>query len=490
MRTRVPLWNMGFMHDITSSASPHSPARNLPSRTHAGSTHLSGGHRDAGETAHPDDAQVAVASCSDEALVSDIRDCEAVSRSALARQLDLIAEAERRGLRSRDGARSTQVWLRELLNIAEHDAKTRMIVSRSTTTSTDPSGEQNPPELPSTTELLHHGQLSLAHARVIAEGIAKLPQSVPLEERAELETWLADRGRDLGPKDLRITGDHARYQLDQDGALKDEEYQVRARKLHIVTGGDRMTVLNGRIDRETGAKLRAALQPLAAPQPAIDGAHDPRTPEKRNADALETLLNKTLAGEQTSTEPGERPQITVTIDYDDLRSRLPDNENARPGTLEPGEEPLSPANTRRLACDAEVLPVLLGGQSRPLDVGRARRTAPAHIRTALLARDGQCAFPRCDRPPGLPEAHHIQHWADGGPTSVDNMVMLCGHHHRTVHAQGWGIDLSTGTPAFTPPAGTASGTGADPPPARPTIPSQTRGSGSPHRAFTAPAQLH
>lgn len=212
------------MRDITSSASPHSPARNLPSRAHAGSTHLSGGHRDAGKTAHPDDAQVAVASCSDEALVSDILDREAESRRALARQLDLIAEAERRGLRSRDGARSTQVWLRELLNIAEHDAKTRMIVSRSTTTtSTDPSGAQTPPELPSTTELLHDGQLSLAHARVIAEGLAKLPQSAPAGERTELETWLADRGRTLGPKDLRITSDHARYQLDQDGALKDEE---------------------------------------------------------------------------------------------------------------------------------------------------------------------------------------------------------------------------------------------------------------------------
>ena len=478
------------MRHVTSSASPHSPAGNLPAHAHVGSTPLSVRRRDAGETTHSDDAQTAITSRSDETLVSDIRDCEAVSRRAIARQLDLIAEGERRGLRTRDGARSTQVWLHELLNITEHDAKTRVIVSRSTTTSTDATGAQTTPELPTTTELLHDGQLSLAHGRVIAEGLAKLPQFVPAEERTELETWLADRGRALGPKDLRIASDRARYQLDQDGALKDEEHQVRARKLHIVTGGDGMTVLNGRIDRETGAKLRAALQPLAAPQPAIDGAHDPRTPEKRNADALETLLNTTLAGQQITAEGGERPQITVTVDYDDLRSRLSESETAHPGTLEPSEEPLSPANTRRIACDAEVLPVLLGGQSRPLDVGRARRTAPAHIRTALLARDGRCAFPRCDRPPGLPEAHHIQHWADGGPTSVDNMVMLCGHHHRTVHAQGWGIDLSTGAPAFTPPTGPPPEAEADPPPASPTVPSQTRGSPHAGLAPTAPVQLH
>ncbi len=425
----------------------------------------------------------------DEALVSEIRDCETTSRRALAQQLELIAEAEHRGLHTRDGARSTQVWLRELLNLAEQDAKTRTVVSRSTTPGTNSAGEQIPPELPTTAELLHRGQLSLAHGRVIAEGLAKLPQTVPVEERSEMETWLADQGRTLAPKKLRIASDRARYQLDQEGALRDEQYQVQARELHILTAQDGMTILNGRLDRETGAKLRAALEPLAAPQPAIDGAHDPRTPEKRNADALETLLNTTLAGSQLSTE-GERPQITVTIDYDDLRSRLSSNETARPGTLEPGEEPLSPTNTRRIACDAEVLPVVLGGQNRPLDVGRARRTAPAHIRTALLTRDGRCAFPQCDRPPGLPEAHHIQHWADGGPTSVDNMVMLCGHHHRTVHAQGWKIDLSTGAPTFTSPAEPSAASGPDPPPTSPTIPSQTRR--SPLRGVTpaAPCRLH
>lgn len=477
------------MRDATSGSSSNAPSRSLSSRTRNAdpTADIEGGlGKTPRDTAHSDpDPGVGNASRTDEALVSDIRDCEAVSRRALAQQLDLIAEAERRGLHSHDGARSTQVWLRELLNLAEQDAKTRTVVSRSTTTSTDSAGEKIPPELPTTAELLRRGQLSLAHGRVIAEGLAKLPQTVPAEERSELETWLADQGRTLGPKKLRIASDRARYQLDQDGALRDEQYQVQTRELHIVTAHDGMTVLNGRLDRETGAKLRAALEPLAAPQPALGGERDPRTPEKRNADALETLLTTTLAGEQLPAG-GERPQITVTIDHDDLRRRLPGDKT----TLEPGEEPLSPTNARRIACDAEILPVLLSGPSQPLDVGRTRRTAPAHIRTALLARDGRCAFPRCDRPPGLPEAHHIRHWADGGSTAVDNMVMLCGHHHRTVHAQGWKIDLSTGTPTFTSPTDPPTDTEAAPPPTTVTIPSQTRGSPGHDPAHAAQNRLH
>ncbi|SDW02547.1 protein of unknown function, partial [Saccharopolyspora shandongensis] len=126
------------------------------------------------------------------------------------------------------------------------------------------------------------------------------------------------------------------------------------------------------------------------------------------------------------------------------------NEDGMPGTLNT-ERAITAQNARRIACDAEVLPIALDGDSLPLDVGRAKRTAPTHIRTALLRRDGVCAFPGCDRPPGTPEAHHVQHWADGGATNLDNMVMLCAHHHRTLHNQRWEIAMCDGRPEFIPP---------------------------------------
>ena len=92
---------------------------------------------------------------------------------------------------------------------------------------------------------------------------------------------------------------------------------------------------------------------------------------------------------------------------------------------------------RRLACDASVTRVVLDPASRPLDVGRRSRVVPPAIRTALVVRDRGCAFPGCDRPPPWTDAHHVRHWADGGATSLDNLVLLCRRHHRTVHEGRW-----------------------------------------------------
>lgn len=91
--------------------------------------------------------------------------------------------------------------------------------------------------------------------------------------------------------------------------------------------------------------------------------------------------------------------------------------------------------------------------SRPLDVGRAERSVTAPMRAAVVARDRECAFPGCHRPPPWCVTHHIRHWADGGPTSLQNLVLLCGHHHRTVHHDGWRvwIEPGTGLPSVEPP---------------------------------------
>ena len=88
---------------------------------------------------------------------------------------------------------------------------------------------------------------------------------------------------------------------------------------------------------------------------------------------------------------------------------------------------------RRIACDARVIPVVLGSKGEPLDVGRASHTVPTAIRRAVIIRDRGCAFPGCSVPARWCEIHHVVYWADGGPTSVDNCVALCGRHHRLVH---------------------------------------------------------
>jgi hypothetical protein len=124
---------------------------------------------------------------------------------------------------------------------------------------------------------------------------------------------------------------------------------------------------------------------------------------------------------------------------------------------------------RRWTCDAQVTPVLarllpppnggaslprstsaitIGGGWLPLDVGRASRTATTAQLKALGVRDGGCVHPGCTRTAAYCDAHHVRHWADGGPTSTDNMVLLCRHHHRTLHCGLWGLSPDAGQPGL------------------------------------------
>ncbi len=91
------------------------------------------------------------------------------------------------------------------------------------------------------------------------------------------------------------------------------------------------------------------------------------------------------------------------------------------------------ATIRRLACDAEVIPAVLGSQGEPLDVGRAKRPVTPAIWTALVIRDRHCAFPGCDRPPVTCHAHHILHWISGGKTKLANLVLLCAETEGVAH---------------------------------------------------------
>ncbi|MDA3645596.1 HNH endonuclease [Saccharopolyspora indica] len=405
----------------------------------------------------------AVDSLTDEELTARIGEVEQQIRQARMEQLRLIAEADRRRLHAVQGARSTQVWLKTLLNIDGQDATTRVRIATATTApavgddaGTDTTAEPTTVDLPATGEALAEGVISLEHARVISRCLTRLPENTQ-HRAAEIERLLVENACRQCPRDLAKLADRIRYMIDTDGAVTDERAQFESRELHYATARDGMLVIKARLDRETGAKFVTALRPLAAPRPESDGVKDPRTVGQRNADGLSTLLDLVLDTDGMPRTGGQKPHLTVTIDYTDLKNQLPTSnggENAvgGAGMLEGTGQYLSPQTIRRIACDCEVLPMVMGGDSLPLDVGASQRTAPTHIRAALLVRDGVCAFPECDHPAGTPQAHHIVHWVDGGPTSVENMVMLCAHHHRTIHNHHWDIELQRGRPMFTPPA--------------------------------------
>ena len=129
---------------------------------------------------------------------------------------------------------------------------------------------------------------------------------------------------------------------------------------------------------------------------------------------------------------GAKPRITVTLAYDALLAGGGD----RPSS--PPVAPCSAAAVRQLACDADMLPVVLGSRSQILDVGRASRLVTTALWLALVARDRHCAFPGCTRPPVACDAHHVRHWVDGGHTALDNLVLLCRTHHTLIHTTPWG----------------------------------------------------
>ncbi|WP_237745183.1 HNH endonuclease signature motif containing protein [Kribbella catacumbae] len=144
------------------------------------------------------------------------------------------------------------------------------------------------------------------------------------------------------------------------------------------------------------------------------------------------------------------PHITITIDLEDLRNAT----SQAVGELVYGDN-LSASAVRRLACDAVVIPIVLGSDSQPLDVGMEQRYVTRAIRRALIRRDKGCVI--CKAPPWQCHAHHLIHWIDGGPTAIQNLALLCAGHHRAVHAGHWAITITRGVVQVTRPGWTSPG---------------------------------
>ncbi|MHA7285406.1 HNH endonuclease signature motif containing protein [Arthrobacter sp. MDT3-44] len=153
---------------------------------------------------------------------------------------------------------------------------------------------------------------------------------------------------------------------------------------------------------------------------------------------------------------GHRPQVMVTIDYQDLLGHTSNLTQVLTGrTQRPGQAVFAGQTTaraiRRIACDADIMPIVLGGAGQVLDLGRAQRLFPPHLRRALVARDKGCAFPDCSIPAPWCEAHHIDPWSRGGTTSITNGVLLCSRHHHLIHQGHWKVQPLDGVPWFHAP---------------------------------------
>ncbi|MEV6971162.1 DUF222 domain-containing protein, partial [Hamadaea sp. NPDC051192] len=178
----------------------------------------------------------------------------------------------------------------------------------------------------------------------------------------------------------------------------------------------------------------------------LPGEPDLRSAGARRADALVEVCQRIMSAGELPDNGGEKPHLTITLPWDALQAKV------GAGLLDTGDL-LTPETVRRLACDAMIIPAVLGGDGQVLDVGRARRLIDGPLRRALVLRDKGCAFPGCDRPPQWCHGHHVRSWADGGDTCLANSVLLCGFHHREIHHGHWEVRMRPdGFPEFLPPA--------------------------------------
>lgn len=188
--------------------------------------------------------------------------------------------------------------------------------------------------------------------------------------------------------------------------------------------------LQGRLPGADGALVEKALQRAEAkvPRSAHNQVYEPI--DMRLADALVDIASTRLGSDP---DP-DRANLIVHIDLDMLV--------AGRGVAEIEAGPTIAAEiARRLACDARLQTVLDGPNGLPVGIGRTSRTIPAWLNRQVRRRDKGCRFPGCERTRRV-HAHHLVHWSNGGPTDLDNLVTLCGYHHRLVHDSGWRIEGS------------------------------------------------
>jgi hypothetical protein len=220
--------------------------------------------------------------------------------------------------------------------------------------------------------------------------------------------------------------------------------QNELRMLHLYRDDDGSVVLRGRLTPEVGALLQRALDAAretlyrrsrreATTENATDPAAQAPTRAQQQADALALLAETALHQALDPGAPGERYQVVVHVDAPVLADPDQPGESA----LERGGN-VSAETARRLACDASRVVMRHDEEGRVTEVGTRTRTIPPGVRRALHHRDRGCRFPGCGVPVG--EGHHLRHWANGGPTTLSNLALLCRRHHRAVHEQGYQVE--------------------------------------------------
>jgi len=350
-------------------------------------------------------------------LGDEIAELSAHLDAATARLLDLIREFDARGGWN-TGFRSCAAWLSWRVGLDLGAARERVRVARALGT------------LPALAEALTCGELSYAKVRALTRVAT-----------AETEARLLAVGRAGTAAHVeRIVRGWRR--VDRQAEAREAARQHAGRALHVCQDEDGTVVLRGRLTPEVGALLLWALDAAretlyqrrrAIVPPVSDPAAEAPTRPQQQADALALLAETALHQALDPGTPGERYQVVVHVDA----AVLADPDQPGQSVLEDGPR-VSAETSRRLACDASRVVMRHDEDGRVMEVGARTRTIPPALRRALQHRDRSCRFPGCNARFG--QGHHVRHWAQGGPTTLSNLALLCRRHHRAVHEEGYQIE--------------------------------------------------
>ncbi len=269
---------------------------------------------------------------------------------------------------------------------------------------------------PDTGALVASGDLSQARARVLSRAAQAHPK---LYERDE--ALLVGFARDQTLRDLHRSVGYWQDCADDTIAERSAAEQRDAAYLHTSVTWAGMVRLDGLLDPAVGEAVLTALD--AATAPPVAG--DERPASNRRAQALGAICEQWLRN--GTIDGGLRAAVTLTVDLDTLEGRYGKRcDLDRTGSV-------TPETARRILCDADITRVITRGDSEILDLGRSTRTPSPALRKALHLRDLHCRFRGCDRPAVWCDAHHIVHWLRGGETCLENLILLCRHHHGLLH---------------------------------------------------------
>ncbi len=276
-------------------------------------------------------------------------------------------------------------------------------------------------DLPRTEEALARGEIGYQHAVTMA----RTAQTLGGAQVRKAEATLLKSAETMDPGQFVAVAKNFEHQVDAAAALVEANRAHERRYLRIGQPVDGLVRIDGLLDAEGGAVVRTALEPYAKPTKG-----DTRTAGQRLADGLVSHCRRGPAQAHPD-GAGPRPQLIIKANLDTLAGI----DGAPMGELDWGGT--VPAETvRRLACDGAISRITGLGELEQ-EITHAGRSIPPATRRALVARDHHCVFPGCDRPAPWCDGHHLMHWADGGPTKLDNLGLVCGMHHRKVHEEGW-----------------------------------------------------